>query len=91
MTVQRVLTTLAVRIAPNPVSADNLSFYISTLTQPIVNIRVFDVMGQLVLSKNNEILRGAMGTFDVSGLSSGVYFLSVQNGTERVFEKFIKN
>ena len=91
MTVQRILTTLAVRIAPNPVSADNLSFDISTLTQPIVNIRVFDVMGQLVLSKNNEILRGAMGNFDVSGLSSGVYFLSVQNGTERVFEKFIKN
>ena len=92
ITVERAQTKLAIRIAPNPIGANNLTFEVSDVQNPRIDIRIFDIMGKPILSKNDEILRGgSTQNLSVDGLSSGVYFLMIQNGGARVFEKFIKN
>lgn len=92
MTVQKATTTLAVKISPNPIMANNLSFEMSDLQNPIFDIQIVDMMGTVVLSKNNNILRGGYNqNINISDLPSGVYFLMIQNERARVVEKFVKD
>ena len=92
ITVERAQTKLAIRIAPNPIGTNNLIFDLSDVQNPRIDIRIFDLMGKPVLSKNDEILRGgSTQNLSVEGLPLGVYFLMIQNGMARVFEKFIKD
>lgn len=72
-----------VSLYPNPVKTDK--FYITTTSE--VNIRIFDVLGKLVLIHNitpneNEV--------DVSDLNNGVYLVRINTGNQSVTKKLIK-
>ncbi len=72
-----------VRLYPNPAS-DKLTIE-SKMQNAEIEIR--DVLGQMVY-RTKAI--AASSTIDVSMLSKGVYFISLQNGKQTINKKFIK-
>lgn len=71
-----------VKIFPNPVK--NI---LSVKGQNIKAIKILTVNGRIVLSQISDL-----NTVDVSGLSSGMYFINIEtNNGSRVVKKFIKN
>ena len=73
-------------IYPNP-AGDNL--YLQTTFREGIEIRIYDIRGQLMLSKmsNDEEVHN----IDIENLTSGIYFVNVgRNGTQSVIRKIIK-
>jgi PKD repeat protein len=76
-------------IYPNPASS---IIYISskTGTNNIEEIRLTDITGRSVLKIENIILHGNMTSIDLSGLSSGLYMLSIRDSRQNGLQKIIK-
>ncbi len=71
----------SLKMYPNP-AQDMLYF---SADSPVSNVRVFNIMGQQVLARNNEV-----SEINVSGLNAGVYFVKATTEGVEVTEKFIK-
>jgi hypothetical protein len=85
-------TKLTLKISPNPITTDILSFEMPDALNIASDIQIVDMMGRVVLSKSTNLLRGGdVEHINVSDLSSGVYFLMIQNESSLVIEKFVKN
>ncbi len=88
--IQENLTTFNsnINVMPNP-STGHVSL-IFTLTKPEdVNVRIFNPIGQQISSDRLENVTNNMINIDLSGRADGIYFIEVNNGTERVIKKVI--
>jgi hypothetical protein len=76
----------SISIYPNPVT-DNITINAGDLRNEIYDLRIYDVIGNLVLEKN---IANNKTSIDVSTFSSGVYVVEVrtENGIE--VKKFLK-
>jgi len=80
-----------IKIIGNPVN-DKLTFsYISPATQP-VDVKVYDMSGRIVLKNKVNSLEGSnvISLPLSSTLTTGMYIVEVNNGTELQSSKFIK-
>ncbi len=78
------------QIFPNPANDHldltfNLDFF-----QDNVNIEIITLQGQTIDSSTLQLLDGNRARIDVSNLSSGVYFLKINDSTSSYIEQFIK-
>jgi len=71
-----------ITITPNP--ADGM-IQISNVADPEFEVQISNLLGKVVLQKNNRNL------IDVSGLAKGVYFISINQGNRTITKKLIKN
>jgi hypothetical protein len=92
----------ALTISPNPASD---KIYISFPAIPItIGIKIYSVTGEVVYEQENKIKKFQISnssegihsdnfqtTIDVTGLSNGIYFLSVQAEKEIVTKKIVVN
>ncbi|MCB0456066.1 MAG: T9SS type A sorting domain-containing protein, partial [Aequorivita sp.] len=69
-------------IYPNPTKG---LVFISSKTETIIGITVFDVLGKKVLQ-----LEGNIQQMDISTLQSGMYFLRITADDRNFVEKIIK-
>ncbi len=83
--VNEVFANDKIKVFPNPVSN---SFYLenSVSTTTIVEIKIYDVSGKIILSKHQNI----SDEIDVSGLDGGMYFVVVGQDDKTFYSKFIK-
>lgn len=75
----------AVKIYPNP--ALN-TLYVNTETE-LADVHVTDVLGNTVISAGT--LAEGKNTIDVSGLSAGMYFVTVKSDNKLLSKRFIKS
>lgn len=75
-------------IYPNPFQQAITIQFQSTISDQ-VSIRLFDVTGRAVVSKN--ISASQFTTLDLDKLSKGVYILKVSSGTKNLMANLIKN
>jgi len=67
----------------------NLSYLTESNTQ--VEIQIFDAIGRLVKTEKIEVIEGInQQQINISTYSTGIYFLSIQNGEETITKKFVK-
>lgn len=83
--------TLSVELFPNP-AGENITLRCNAVEAGSVNIRMFDLAGQLISSREFEAIYGE-NKFELglAGLSNGIYFVEVTNGSIREIGKLIKN
>jgi len=76
---------------PNPVSEfSNLSF--SSDKDKLIEIRVFDAVGKMVFSSNEQVIKGENEIhFDVSTFSKGIYYLRISDEFSTDHIRFTKN
>lgn len=74
-------------IFPNPTS-DNLTIQFNNAKNS-VGITLFDISGRVVLSENVEANGQFNHTMSVANMSSGVYFVSVENDNVRTTRKLV--
>ncbi|MBA3900051.1 MAG: T9SS type A sorting domain-containing protein [Bacteroidetes bacterium] len=80
-----------VKVYPNPFTSNiNLSYTVTS--SGIVEINLYDSMGQLVrrVINNQQEIGDYNLTIDGSDLSKGLYFLNITNGTSVISKKLIK-
>ena len=78
-----------VQLFPIPAKDAITITHASSETQSI-NINVYDLAGKLLINANENVLNGVNSIdLDISQLSAGVYFLSIENGGERSISKFV--
>ncbi|MGZ4056361.1 MAG: T9SS type A sorting domain-containing protein, partial [Bacteroidia bacterium] len=77
-------------VYPNPTNESTM-LQITLDTQTDVNIKVVSTLGQIVYEKQ---LKNKIGVIqenvDLSGMSDGVYFISVTTDKERISSKVVK-
>jgi hypothetical protein len=78
------ISSLEFSAYPNPVSS-SLTLNLGSVQN--ANITIFDATGRAVLTEN---MNGLSKSFDVSALTSGVYFVSVSGNEFMTTKKFIK-
>ncbi len=85
-----VLSAEGILLSPNPASHHTyLSFNLQTESK--VNIRLTDLVGQIVYSRTASYIAGAHKAFvDVSGIASGVYILTLESDSDQSFGRTIK-
>ncbi len=71
-------------IYPNP-SSNNINF---TSTSKNISIKIFDATGRLV--KNLENLKSGENNISISELENGLYLLNLQDGSDSITKRFIK-
>ncbi len=77
-------------LRPNPTSDFLTLNYVSAVAGE-ANLRILNTLGEVVLLRNGQTTVGAnMANFDVSQLSAGTYFLSLQVGDGVVTKRFVK-
>lgn len=67
-------------IYPNPAS----SYLVIHFPLPVRNIKIFDITGKLVRSKELEVKNSQECRIDFYGIKNGVYFIKVDDGNSRV-------
>ncbi|HLN95828.1 MAG TPA: S8 family serine peptidase [Flavobacterium sp.] len=72
---------------PNPV-ADELNVAVTDLGEDL-SVAIFDLQGKRLVSQTFESAAGK-ARVDVSGLSSGIYFIKVLQGSKEAVRKFVK-
>ena len=85
---------LQVQAFPNPTNGQ-VSVQLSCTecgSQGKFSVKVVNLVGQELKSSSIAMANGqAMTEFDLSAYANGFYFIVVENGTERVVEKIMKN
>lgn len=81
---QNLPTLQDVRIAPNPVQNE---LFIGLPDQTLSTVRLFDVLGTMVLEQGFE----ETTQLNVGHLSFGTYFLEISNANGRFMSKLIRN
>ena len=77
----------AVNIYPNPATS-NISIDLTTVKENVI-LRIYDLTGKVVLEKTNQT-GGNVEHLEISNLSNGLYFITLDNGVTNVTKKFIK-
>ncbi|MEM9819834.1 MAG: T9SS type A sorting domain-containing protein, partial [Bacteroidota bacterium] len=80
---------LSVALFPNPFHT-KLSLSIETLDRKTLDIQLLDVLGQSILREQHQVLGSINIDFDLPGLTSGLYFLMIENEEGRLVRKLIK-
>jgi len=75
--------TNTVSIFPNPTKG---SFKVTSETEPINSILIFDNLGKIVYS-NSEILNSTEHSIDLSNCSEGIYTVKVVSNAKTIFSK----
>lgn len=81
-----VLNENTVHVYPNPTSG-NFTVEVSTSNDVTGTIEVVDVLGQLVTTPIQKNLNGLRQTFDLSGLSKGIYILRISTESEKLNQR----
>ncbi len=79
----------AIKIYPNPINDNRLTVYITNTSLEIIHIKLYSIIGEVILSKNYALQNGAV-TIDVPNISGGIYILDVNDGTTTSNFKVIK-
>jgi hypothetical protein len=79
------ITKTNLTLYPNP--ATNTLTINTDLNLKNIQLQIHNAQGQLVMHSSFDVQRS---TFDISSLNSGIYFLTLTNGTEVVSKKFVK-
>jgi len=80
--------SINIDISPNP-TTDLLNISIQTIGQAgQLELKIYNSIGQKLIDK---ICYSTREDIDVSGLSSGIYFVEIGNSEGRAVKKFIKN
>ena len=86
-----IKTGFLLKIFPNPVS-EYLNINIKTAQLEPLEARIFNITGKEMWRQNvSASIQEILLPVDVSGFSSGIYFIKIGTGTQSVVEKFIKN
>ncbi|PKP45799.1 MAG: hypothetical protein CVT94_16805 [Bacteroidetes bacterium HGW-Bacteroidetes-11] len=72
---------------PNP-ATDQVSFATTVKDNGRLNVRIFNVSGQLVMQSDNNNNTG--NRLDISGLPQGIYMVRIENGEASQNGRFIK-
>ncbi len=77
-------------IYPNPVN-DLVNVMYQADTNNKINIKVFDIFGKVLMSKNVTTHAGHNSVqLDVSQLNSGSHYVRIQNGNQQMTQRFVK-
>jgi hypothetical protein len=74
--------TEKISIYPNPSES---IVHISNLTNDYYDVKVTSLLGKVLIQKNNS------PQIDISGLSKGIYMITVRQGERNFTKKLIKN
>lgn len=85
--VKDIIDVSSVSIYPNPTS-NKLEIELQNISLSLAQVSIIDISGQ-VLSRQNINVSGK-NEIDVSELSTGLYFLMVQDEEESWVRKFVK-
>ena len=84
-------TVMINHVSPNP-ATDNLNVSVYGRVESSMQLRVFNALGQEVLSETKQLNIGANEiSLNISNLTTGMYFISTANNPEQIPHKFIKN
>ncbi|MBN2728936.1 MAG: T9SS type A sorting domain-containing protein [Bacteroidales bacterium] len=76
---------------PNPASS-NLVINVANSDAALINITIFDMLGQSVLSTNEKINAGEnLIQLNVANIPEGIYFYTVRKGEQALTQKLIIN
>ena len=79
----------AVKVYPNPAEQVlNVKFNYSQTG--LAEINITDVTGRIIMEQSAEVNLGSIVSLNVSGLTSGVYFIGIKSKTSVQQVKFIK-
>jgi hypothetical protein len=73
---------------PNPATNE---FTISNARFPILKVELYNVLGERIFSQLQTSNLKAQASIDISQLSSGIYFVVIDTGKEKIKRKFIKS
>ena len=74
---------------PNPTSAEEVNLELLSNQEGPVTITVMDLSGQIVSSLNEKMFSGAPVTLNVSKLSTGMFLVRMDNGSQTATQKLI--
>lgn len=78
-----------IKIAPNPTS-DILKIFLILNSKQEIQIELFDIMGNLIFTEHVPETIGYSKTFDLTGLSAGIYFIKLKSNQNTVIKKIDK-
>lgn len=87
--VEDIAGLVSVSIHPNPVS-HMLNLTLNTAETQDFDIQIIHANGQIELFKSIEISGLQTFSFDLSGLSSGVYFVRIKNNEDQLIRRIVK-
>jgi hypothetical protein len=77
-------------VYPNPAKGNNVNIYYNAKDEGDVIMKVYDSMGRLIMSRNSTSIQGANTiTADLSGMSKGIYFVTLTSGSQVLKTKLI--
>ncbi len=85
---ERSLLDKSVDLFPNP-SNGNFSIVTSLASSQNLEINVFNVLGEQVFATRIENARQNMIDVNMSEQKSGIYFVQINNGTERIVKRMV--
>jgi hypothetical protein len=77
-----------VGIFPNPIS-ERLTVQLNFQSEQKINIQLFNVSGKLIYEIPKHSVKNNQYYFNMPGLPSGVYYITVSNGKSRVSRKLV--
>lgn len=80
----------SIMLYPNP-SNGELSLITTFTTNQNVEVSIHNVMGQLMGSSQFENVTNQVFNLDLSNYTNGVYFVTVNNGSEKVVKRIVLN
>ncbi len=82
---------IGLSVWPNPFSGQ-VNFAVGNLqAESLTEVKVIDVLGKVILQKNYTNKTELNETLDLSGVSTGVYFINVTNNNKTAFYRVVKN
>jgi len=76
-----------VSVSPNPASSD-INVYFSNEIKEKTNVTIIDIIGKEIINK--EFIEGTKTSISIYELTSGIYFIKIQQGKNIAVKKFIK-
>ncbi|GCD76914.1 hypothetical protein JCM31826_03960 [Thermaurantimonas aggregans] len=75
-----------VRVYPNPTNGE-LNLSVENIQAGRYDVRVVNLLGQVLKSENVYLHDGANFKFDLSGMAKGIYLINITNGTTTLTER----
>jgi hypothetical protein len=79
-------------VYPNPTVTGEVNIALSNVNAQKANIRIMDMLGQVIDSKDVELSNGeAVIRMNISAAASGIYFVTVTAGNENITRRVVFN
>ncbi len=78
---------VGLNVYPNPA---NNNLFVEADINGFAEVRVFDLSGRVIINTSINFTAGTAQRIDVASLINGMYFVQVENGTERSTIAFVK-